>query len=94
MINGNDNEATVYLNNQQYWEIKNLEITNSNGSSSKRNGIYIVNQDGGTLNHIHLIGNNVHDVYGNNVKDGNGSAGIKVRTFCRLGEVELSRYPD
>ncbi|MFC7677647.1 carbohydrate binding domain-containing protein [Paenibacillus sp. GCM10028914] len=90
-INGNGNEAAVYLYNQQYWEIKNLEITNSNGSSSRRNGIYVVNQDAGTLNHIHLIGNNVHDVYGNNVKDGNGSAGIKVRTIA--GSVK-SNYQD
>lgn len=91
LINGNGNEAAVYLYNQQYWEIKNLEITNNNGSSSRRNGIYVVNQDGGTLNHIHLIGNNVHDVYGNNVKDGNGSAGIKVRTIA--GSVK-SNYQD
>lgn len=91
LINGNGNEAAVYLYNQQYWEIKNLEITNSNGSSSRRNGIYIVNQDAGTLNHIHLIGNNVHDVFGNNVKDGNGSSGIKVRTIA--GSVK-SNYQD
>ncbi|MWV43964.1 hypothetical protein GRF59_09990 [Paenibacillus sp. HJL G12] len=82
LINGNGNEAAVYLSNQQYWEIRQLEITNSNGASSRRNGIYVVNQDGGTLNHIHLIGNNVHDVYGNNVKDGNGSSGIKIRTIA------------
>lgn len=91
LINGNGNEAAVYLYNQQYWEINNLEITNSNGSSSRRNGIYVVNQGGGTLNHIQISGNNVHDVSGNNVKDGNGSSGIKVRTIA--GTVK-SNYQD
>ncbi|MBP2000070.1 hypothetical protein J2Z69_001089 [Paenibacillus shirakamiensis] len=91
LINGNGNEATVYLYNQQYWDINNLEITNSNGTSSRRNGIYVVNEDAGTLKHIHLVGNNIHDVAGNNVKDGNGSSGIKVRTIA--GKVK-SNYQD
>ncbi|MDQ8736422.1 S-layer homology domain-containing protein [Paenibacillus sp. LHD-38] len=97
LINGNGNEAAVYLYNQQYWEIYNLEITNDDGSRedinsrTKKNGIYIVNDDAGTLNHIYIIGNNVHDVYGNNTKDGNGSSGIKVRTIA--GDVP-SNYND
>lgn len=91
LFNGNGQEATVYLYNQQYWEIKNLEIINDNGASSKRSGIYVVNENGGTLNHIYIIGNNVHDVYGNNVKDANGSSGIKVRT--KAGTVQ-SNYND
>ncbi|MDQ6419552.1 carbohydrate binding domain-containing protein [Paenibacillus sp. LHD-117] len=91
LINGNGQESAVYLYNQQYWEIKNLEIKNENGSSSRRMGIYVVNEDGGTLRHIYLIGNNVHDVYGNNVKDGNGSSGIKVRTIA--GSVQ-SKFDD
>ncbi|MFD0959960.1 carbohydrate binding domain-containing protein [Paenibacillus chungangensis] len=81
-INGNGQESAVYLYNQQYWEIKNLEITNNNGTSSRRLGIYVVNEDAGTLEHIHIVGNNVHDVYGDNVKDGNGSGGIKIRTIA------------
>jgi hypothetical protein len=81
LFNGNGLESTVYLYNQQYWEIRNLEIVNQNGSSSRRMGIYIVNKDAGTLSHIYLIDNNIHDIYGNNVKDGAGSAGIKVRTI-------------
>ncbi|WP_168929009.1 carbohydrate binding domain-containing protein [Paenibacillus dokdonensis] len=91
LLNGNGEEAAVYLYNQQYWEIKNLEITNDNGASSRRMGIYVVNEGAGLLNHIYVIGNNVHDVYGNNVKDGNGSGGIKIRT--KTGSVK-SNYND
>ncbi|MHA0856880.1 carbohydrate binding domain-containing protein [Paenibacillus sp. CMAA1364] len=90
-INGNGNESAVHLYNQQYWEINNLEITNNNGATSRRMGIYVVNQDSGTLNHIYLIGNNVHDVYGNNVKDGGGSGGIKIRT---IGGSVQSKFND
>ncbi|MFB9327797.1 carbohydrate binding domain-containing protein [Paenibacillus aurantiacus] len=91
LFNGNGQEATVYLYNQEYWEIHNLEIINDNGASSKRSGIYVVNENSGTLNHIYLVGNNIHDVYGNNVKDANGSSGIKVRT--KAGSVP-SNYND
>ncbi|MGN7359762.1 carbohydrate binding domain-containing protein [Paenibacillus sp. SAF-054] len=90
-LNGNGEEAAVYLYNQQYWEIKNLEITNDNGTSSRRMGIYVVNEGAGLLNHIYVIGNNVHDVYGNNAKDGNGSGGIKIRT--KTGSIK-SNYND
>ncbi|MDQ6419675.1 right-handed parallel beta-helix repeat-containing protein [Paenibacillus sp. LHD-117] len=82
IINGNGQESAVYLYNQEYWEIRNLEITNDNGTSSRRMGIYVVNQDAGTMDHIYIIGNDVHDVYGDNVKDASGSSGIKVRTIA------------
>ncbi|GGI45591.1 hypothetical protein GCM10008018_12930 [Paenibacillus marchantiophytorum] len=76
LINGNGAGATVYLYNQQYWEIQNLEIKNYNGVNSNRRGIEIVSKDIGTLNHIYIKNNNVHDVWGDNTKDTNGSAGI------------------
>lgn len=91
LINGNGQESAVYLYNQQYWEINNLEVTNDNGTSSRRLGIYVVNEDAGTLKHIYVSGNKVHDIYGDNVKDGNGSAGIKVRT---KGSAVQSKFDD
>ncbi|OCT15346.1 hypothetical protein A8709_14750 [Paenibacillus pectinilyticus] len=76
LINGNGAGATLYLYNQQYWEIQNLEIKNYNGVNSNRRGIEIVSKDIGTLNHIYIKNNNIHDVWGDNTKDTNGSAGI------------------
>lgn len=76
LIDGNGGDSTVYLYNQSYWEINNLEVKNYNGFNSKRRGIFIVNDGAGTLNHIYVKNNNVHDVWGDNTKDADGSAGI------------------
>ncbi|MBA2937368.1 RICIN domain-containing protein [Paenibacillus sp. CGMCC 1.16610] len=78
LIDGNGGDSTVYLYNQSYWEITNLEVKNYNGVNSKRRGIFVVNDGAGTLNHIYIKNNNVHDVWGDNTKDADGSAGIMV----------------
>ncbi|MFC4776645.1 DNRLRE domain-containing protein [Paenibacillus sp. GCM10023252] len=91
-INGNGNISTVYLKNQQYWEIKNLEILNNvRATNGKRRGIFVVNQNAGTLNHIHILNNNVHDVYGDNTKNEDGSAGIMIAV---LDNAVPSNYND
>ncbi|RTE08960.1 right-handed parallel beta-helix repeat-containing protein [Paenibacillus whitsoniae] len=58
-------QATVYLYNQQYWEIHNLDISNqaSSGVGDFR-GVHITGADIGTLNYFRLDGLNVHDVTG------------------------------
>jgi hypothetical protein len=90
-INGNGASAGVYLYNQQYWEINNLDVKNDNGTSSNRRGIYIENRDAGTLNHIYIRNTNVHDVYGDNTKDSNGSAGIM---YAVHGSMVQSKFND
>ena len=55
---------TVYLLNQQYWEINNLEVTNKKSSVGDYRGISINGQNGGTLNHIYIRNCFVHDVTG------------------------------
>jgi hypothetical protein len=56
LINGGSNEEALKLFNQQYWEIKDLEIT---GGSLY--GIYIGGNAANTpLNHIHLSNLDVH----------------------------------
>ncbi len=59
---------TVYLLNQSYWEINNLEVTNNAGSSASNlgdyRGISINGQDFGTINHVYIKNCNVHDVTG------------------------------
>lgn len=56
--------GTVQLKNQEYFEIRNLEITNMGDCrcGNVRNGILVLNNGGGKLDHIHITGNYVHDV--------------------------------
>jgi len=55
IIEGNGDSVAIYSYNKQYLEIKNLSITNFRKGIIKVddlfNGIYIVNEDAGTLNH-------------------------------------------
>ena len=56
----------VYLFNQEYFTISNLEITNTTSETDTviRRGVHVVGQDYGTLHNIKLINLNVHDVKG------------------------------
>ncbi|WP_211268689.1 right-handed parallel beta-helix repeat-containing protein [Actinoplanes subtropicus] len=63
--------STVKLHNQQYWEIRGLEITNiapatgTPGANLKDlRGIHIDGDNGQTLNHLYVDGVYVHDVSG------------------------------
>ncbi|WP_372339125.1 DUF5018 domain-containing protein [Cohnella sp. WQ 127256] len=57
----------IFLFNQQYWEINNLEITNKGTVAvDHRKGVFITAHDGGTLEHIYLRNLVVHDVNANN----------------------------
>ncbi|MFE4570752.1 CBM96 family carbohydrate-binding protein [Paenibacillus chitinolyticus] len=70
------NTGTVFLRNQEYWEIKNLEVTNddnfsveNNDSAALRAGIFVVidaNESDRVYNHIYIRNNDVHDVDGSN----------------------------
>jgi len=61
---GSADADTVYLLNQQYWEINDLEVTNKKTSVGDYRGISINGQNGGTLNHIYIRNCFVHDVTG------------------------------
>jgi hypothetical protein len=78
ILNGNGNLRVVYLTNQQYWEITNLEITNPVDSGQKKRGIEVEAIDQGKLTHIYIRNNYIHDVLGDNTKDVDGSLGILV----------------
>jgi len=63
--------STVKLHNQQYWEIRNLEITNTApatgtpGANLKDlRGVHISGDNGQTLSHLYVDGVYVHDVSG------------------------------
>ena len=78
ILNGNGALRVVYLTNQQYWEITNLELTNPVDSGQKKRGIEVEAIDQGKLTHIYIRNNYIHDVLGDNTKDINGSLGILV----------------
>ncbi len=66
LIDGNGMTGTgvVYLYNQQYWEINNLEITNNAASGDDRRGVRIEAKNFGTASHIYLKNLNVHNIKG------------------------------
>ncbi|MFZ4521288.1 MAG: T9SS type A sorting domain-containing protein [Bacteroidales bacterium] len=66
LIDGNGMTGTgvVYLYNQQYWEISNLEITNNASSGADRRGVRIEAKNFGTASHIYLRNLNIHNIKG------------------------------
>lgn len=65
IINGNGVSDTVYLFNQQYWEINNLEITNMASTEAVREGIRVTSDiQSGFLYHIYIKNCYIHDVTG------------------------------
>lgn len=71
--------ATVYLFNQEYFEIANLEITNYlKGDDSVKCGVKIVAEDMGAVHQIHLRNLFVHDVNGKLKTKYNGGIFLEV----------------
>ncbi|MEW4923957.1 fibronectin type III domain-containing protein [Algibacter sp. 2305UL17-15] len=66
-VTENDN-TTVRLKNGAYWEINNLEITNTNGSTAQQGpiwGLRVIVDNGTVINHIYIRNCYIHDVNGN-----------------------------
>lgn len=87
IINGNGAIRAVYMRNQEYVEIRDLEVINAANPDGKKRGIEVENVDAGTLRGIYITNNYVHDVDGDNTKDTDGSAGIMVTT--RRGQLPV-----
>tara|TARA_R110002049_G_scaffold164567_1_gene330574 strand:- start:7302 stop:8804 length:1503 start_codon:yes stop_codon:yes gene_type:complete len=61
-------EAPIYLYNGEHWEINNIEVTNTNGTTDdqgKLKGIYVVAENSGVINNITIKNCYVHNVNGN-----------------------------
>jgi IS5 family transposase len=90
VINGNgEAEDAVLLKNQEYWEIRNLEVTNTGTSAGVRRGVRIMAVDYGEAHHIYIQDLDVHDVNGSNQMKENG--GI---TYHCAGDKKPSRFVD
>ena len=67
------NLDTVLLENVEYWEVNNLEITNLGPERKEwQTGVRIFANSFGTMHHIHLKNLYVHDVNGSLKKDTEG----------------------
>jgi acetyl esterase/lipase len=61
---GTTGGGAVYLFNQEYWEINNLEVINDAASDGERRGIHIAAANYGTVDHIHIKNCYVHNIRG------------------------------
>ncbi|HYM76858.1 MAG TPA: right-handed parallel beta-helix repeat-containing protein [Candidatus Dormibacteraeota bacterium] len=82
-------EDAVLLKNQEYWEVRNLEVTNTGTTPDKRRGVDVVAENVGELHHIYLQDLKVHDVNGSLKEKANG--GIHYRS---IGDAKPSRFVD
>jgi hypothetical protein len=82
-------ENTLLLKNQQYWEVNNLEITNTGAAPAVRRGVLVLAENYGDMHHIYLRSLTVHDV--NGVDDPKHNGGI---IFQSIGHSKPSRFVD
>jgi hypothetical protein len=66
LIDGNGlvGEAVLYLYNQQYFEVHNLELVNDAETEGDRRGVWISGSNVGVLRSIYLRGLYIHDIFG------------------------------
>lgn len=70
-------EATITAHNVEYWEIHNLCIRNKGTEPQARaKGILLEANDFGEMNHIHIKGCVISDIYGSKAQSNGGGAGI------------------
>ncbi len=82
--------GAVYLYNQEYWEISDLEITNfKGGDDSRKMGVYILAENYGTIHHIHLKNLYVHSVNGSMKTKHNGGIFYEV-----IGKEKKTNFDD
>lgn len=90
LIRGNGTvEDTVLLKNQEYWEIEDLEITNSGSSKAKRRGVHLALEEFGEAHHIVVRRLTIHDVSG--LDDAKDNGGI---LYTCWGKQKFSRFID
>ena len=82
-------EDAVLLKNQEYWEIQNLEITNSGSQPAIRRGVHLAVENYGDAHHISIRWLTIHDVNGVDSVKHNG--GIN---YTCSGEQRPSRFVD
>jgi hypothetical protein len=82
-------EDAVLLKNQEYWEMRNLEITNTGATPGTRRGVHLVAENSGEMHHLYVQNLNIHDVNGALKDKVNG--GIH---YSAIGDQKPSRFVD
>lgn len=57
-------KGVVYLFNQSFWEINNLELTNDAETEGDRRGVYLQAENAGIIQHIYLKNLYIHNIKG------------------------------
>ena len=78
--------GAVYLSNQQWWEINNLEITSDASSDGDRRGVDFI-ATSGTINHLYLRNCYIHNIRGTFSNTDGGSTSAGKRTGGMVVEV-------
>jgi len=82
-------EDAVLLKNQEYWEIADLEITNSGPQQAERRAVHVALENYGEAHHIYVRSLTIHDVNGvDNVKPNGGI------NYTSVGDRKPSRFLD
>ncbi|MFG2827265.1 hypothetical protein ACGFWI_07290 [Streptomyces sp. NPDC048434] len=90
-IAGAGARAAILLDNVQYWELRDLDVTNTGPvtATERRAGVLVRLRDFGTGRHYVVDGVTVHDVNGADVKDPDPSGGI---LFAVQGASKPTRF--
>ncbi len=89
-INGSGTvEDTLLLKNQEYWEVQDLDLTNTGTGDAVRRGVYVIADNYGEMHHIYLRSLTIHDVNGTDSNKVNG--GIH---YGSIGDSKPSRFVD
>lgn len=65
-------EDAVLLKNQEYWEIENLEVTNTGATRAIRRAVHLALENFGDAHHIYIRSLTIHDVNGVDAPKANG----------------------
>jgi hypothetical protein len=82
--NGVTGNGAVYLYNQEYWDINNLEITNDAAAEGDRRGVYLSAKNFGTVDHLYVRNLYIHNIKGivdETSMEGKRTGGIIVETI-------------
>ncbi|MED5019197.1 right-handed parallel beta-helix repeat-containing protein [Paenibacillus chibensis] len=86
---------TLRLDNQEYWEISNLDISANYTDSFTRRGIYVHASDYGTVNHLYFRNLVIHDVWPNMPHTNNNTAKDTGGMFFSItGSTTVTKFND
>jgi hypothetical protein len=82
-------EDTVLLKNQEYWEIEDLEVSNSGATKAIRRGVHLAVDNFGDAHHLVVRRLTIHDVTGRDDSKENGAL-----IYSCAGDHKPSRFAD